>query len=227
MKQIRKQMTYANVMSTIAVFLVLGGATALAASHLHKNSVGTRQLKKNAVTAAKIKKNSVKTGKIKDDAVTGAKVRESTLGEVPVAAIAKSAASAANLDKYVPFGVMTVNSGESRILVSYGPFSLIGQCQVDGEALEANVIFATSEDHIAFGGDDSRMGDAGPGTPEPERIIEDPGATSSGPAVNSEGYEDAFDAQTPSGPSWQGTVESWASKDAGQCRWSGYILKTS
>ncbi|HEX5525734.1 MAG TPA: hypothetical protein VFX44_00885 [Solirubrobacterales bacterium] len=89
MNQIRKRLTYANVMSTIAVFLVLGGATALAAG-LAKNSVGSKQLKKNAVTAAKIKKNAVTTSKIKKDAVTGTQVKESTLGTVPSAAIASA-----------------------------------------------------------------------------------------------------------------------------------------
>jgi len=74
-KRVRKRLTYANVMSSIAVFLVLGGA-AVAATQLPKNSVGSKQLKKNAVTTAKIKK----------DAVTGAKVKESTLGTVPSAA---------------------------------------------------------------------------------------------------------------------------------------------
>lgn len=68
MKQIRKRLTYANVMSSIAVFLVLGGATAIAAG-LAKNSVGTKQLKKNAVT----------TKKIKNGAVTGAKVKAGSL----------------------------------------------------------------------------------------------------------------------------------------------------
>ena len=58
MKQLRKRLTYSNVMSSIAVFLVLGGATAFAAG-LAKNSVGSKQLKKNAVTSAKIKKNAV------------------------------------------------------------------------------------------------------------------------------------------------------------------------
>jgi hypothetical protein len=67
-KQIRKRFTYANVMSSIAVFLVLGGATAIAAG-LAKNSVGTKQLKKNAVT----------TKKIKNGAVTGAKVKAGSL----------------------------------------------------------------------------------------------------------------------------------------------------
>jgi hypothetical protein len=58
MHQIRKRLTYANVMSSIAVFLVLGGA-AYAASQLPKNSVGTKQLKKNAVTSAKVKNKSL------------------------------------------------------------------------------------------------------------------------------------------------------------------------
>lgn len=90
MNQIRKRLTYANVMSSIAVFLVLGGATAFAATELGKNSVGTRELKKNAVTAAKIKKNAVTGAKIKKDAVTGAKVKESSLGTVPSASLASS-----------------------------------------------------------------------------------------------------------------------------------------
>lgn len=92
MKQIRKRLTYANVMSSIAVFLVIGGASALAASQLAKNSVGTKQLKKNAVTKAKIKNNAITTAKIKKDAVTGAKVKESTLATVPSANVANGLA---------------------------------------------------------------------------------------------------------------------------------------
>ena len=52
MKQIRKRLTYANVMSSIAVFLVLGGA-AVAATQLPKNSVGSKQLKKNSSSRRK------------------------------------------------------------------------------------------------------------------------------------------------------------------------------
>jgi len=58
-KQIRRRLTYANVMSSIAVFLVLGGA-AFAAVQLPKNSVGTKQLKKSAVTSAKVKDGALK-----------------------------------------------------------------------------------------------------------------------------------------------------------------------
>jgi hypothetical protein len=64
LKQIRKRLTYANVMSSIAVFLVLGGA-AVAATQLPKNSVGAKQLKKEAVTKAKIKNDAVDSAKVK------------------------------------------------------------------------------------------------------------------------------------------------------------------
>lgn len=49
------KVTYSNVISTLCLFLLLGGGTAFAASHLGKNSVGAAQLKKTAITAAKVK----------------------------------------------------------------------------------------------------------------------------------------------------------------------------
>lgn len=58
--------TYANVASTLALVVALGG-TAYAAGP--RNSVGTPQLKKNAVTTAKIKNGAVTATKIKDGTV--------------------------------------------------------------------------------------------------------------------------------------------------------------
>ncbi|MBS1882496.1 MAG: hypothetical protein JSS97_06020 [Actinobacteria bacterium] len=48
MKHVRKRLTYANVMSSLAVFLILAGGTAFAATELAKNTVGTKQLKKGS-----------------------------------------------------------------------------------------------------------------------------------------------------------------------------------
>ena len=79
MKQIRKRLTYANVMSSLAVFLIIGGGAAFAATKLGKNSVGTKQIKNNAVTAAKIKKNSVTTAKIKAGSVTSSQIKAGTV----------------------------------------------------------------------------------------------------------------------------------------------------
>jgi hypothetical protein len=58
MRWLSRRMRYSNVMSTIAVFIALGGAS-YAAVTLPKNSVGTKQIKKNAVTSAKVKNGSL------------------------------------------------------------------------------------------------------------------------------------------------------------------------
>jgi hypothetical protein len=114
MKRLKSHLSYANVMSSIAVFLLLGGATALAAKK-NTQKVGTTQLKASAVTTNKIKNGAVansklaagavSTDKLADgsvvnskiadgsvtnsklgaDSVTGDKVNEATLGEVPAA----------------------------------------------------------------------------------------------------------------------------------------------
>ncbi len=80
MQHVRSRLTYANVMSTIGVFLLLGTGAALAAKQaLPKNSVGTKQLKSGAVTAAKLKKNAVTRVKIKKSAVDGSKIADNSV----------------------------------------------------------------------------------------------------------------------------------------------------
>ena len=141
MKQIRNRLTYANVMSSIAVFLVLGGATAFAAGHLGKNSVGSKQLKKNAVTSAKIKKNAVTTAKIKNNAVNGAKVKDGSLtgadinlgalGTVPKASDSDTVAgSTIRLINFVAEPV----TGPTQILNLDG-FTLTASCNAGDETV--------------------------------------------------------------------------------------------
>jgi hypothetical protein len=75
----RKHLTYGNVMSTIFVFLLLAGGTAMAAKQLGKKTVGTKQLKSNAVTTAKIKKGAVTKAKIKDGAIDNSKIADNAV----------------------------------------------------------------------------------------------------------------------------------------------------
>src|ERR1700761_7421548 len=89
--QLRKRVTYANVMSTIAVFLCLGGATAVAAGTLGKNTVGQRQLKSKSVTTGKLANNAVNGSKVADGSLTGADINVGALGNVPSATTAQSA----------------------------------------------------------------------------------------------------------------------------------------
>lgn len=82
MHQIRRRLTFANVVSCIALFVALGGAS-YAAVTLPKNSVGSKQIKKNAVTAAKIKKNSVNSSKVKNHSLKAVDFKPGQLPEGP------------------------------------------------------------------------------------------------------------------------------------------------
>jgi hypothetical protein len=54
----RKHLTYANVVSTLCLFILLGGS-AVAAVSLKRNAVKNRHIAKNAVTAPKVKNASL------------------------------------------------------------------------------------------------------------------------------------------------------------------------
>jgi hypothetical protein len=83
LNQIRKRLTYANVMSSIAVFLVVGGGAAFAA--LGKNTVGTAQLKRNAVKVGKLAPEAVKAGKLAKNAVPTNRLRDNAVSNEKIA----------------------------------------------------------------------------------------------------------------------------------------------
>lgn len=99
MKRLSDKATYANVVSTICLFLLLGGGAAYAASHikLGKNSVGAKQLKSNAVTTAKVKNGAITTAKIADGAVNGAKVLDRSLSAADIDQATLTSVRAANV----------------------------------------------------------------------------------------------------------------------------------
>jgi hypothetical protein len=95
MRQIRQRLTYANLASTLALFLVLGGG-AYAASKVSvpRNSVGTKQLKSNSVSAEKLKREAISTPKLRTGAVSEEKIAN---GAITSSKIADGAVSTAKL----------------------------------------------------------------------------------------------------------------------------------
>lgn len=102
MKQIRRHVTYANVMSSLAVFLILGGATAFAAvqkigaNEIKANSIKTGKIVKEAVTAGKIKSGAVTESRLADGAVTTNKLADNAVTTGKIANDAVTTAKIAN-----------------------------------------------------------------------------------------------------------------------------------
>lgn len=78
LRGIRNRLTYANVMSTLAVCVALGGVS-YAAVRLPKNSVGPVQIK-DAVTGLKVKNSSLTGADIKDKSLHAADFSGSVAG---------------------------------------------------------------------------------------------------------------------------------------------------
>jgi hypothetical protein len=142
-KQIRKHITFANVMSSIAVFLVLGGGAAYAAkkigsNEIKGNSITTGKIKKEAVSASKIKKNAVTTVKIANGAVTGAKLNLGTVGTVPNATHANSADNANTVGGQSAVKIFkTLTEGQSNVLVAtVAGFNITATCGTNDADVE-------------------------------------------------------------------------------------------
>ena len=73
------KLTYANVTSTLALFIAISGASAYAVTKLPDNSVGEFQLRSGAVTAKKIRKNAITAPKIKAQAVKQGKIANGSI----------------------------------------------------------------------------------------------------------------------------------------------------
>jgi hypothetical protein len=135
MKKMRPRLTFANVISCLALFVALGGS-AYAATQLKKNSVGTKQLKKNAVTEAKVGNEAITAAKVKSGTLTGTQIDVSTLGTVPSAKNATSANNAAN----------AINAQHAQIADSIQPPEAL---HLVGETGDPGVTFAPSWKNFA------------------------------------------------------------------------------
>jgi|GEM_PF-1393037 len=126
MTRIRRHLTYANVMSSIAVFLVLGGGAAYAAKKISGNqlkggSVTAVKIKRGAITASKLRKGAVRANKLSKGAVKTSKISNGAVTN------AKLANGAVTLEKLVPGFVAPVAEKLSRAAnVSAGGTVLAG-----------------------------------------------------------------------------------------------------
>jgi hypothetical protein len=142
LKQISKRLSYANVVSTLALFLAIGGATAYAVNQLPPKSIGAKQLRPGAVTADKIRKHAVtapkiEAGAIKNGKIAGGAVKEAKLANGSVSNT-KLANEAVSTEKIKGDAVTGAQISESTL------------SQVPSANNANNATFAESANPVAF-----------------------------------------------------------------------------
>jgi hypothetical protein len=164
------KLTYGNVVSTLALFIALGGVS-YAAATLPKNSVGSAQIKAKAVTEKKLAKGSVTSTAIKDGtisdadvkngSISGGKINAGSLGTVPFATNAGSAASSDQISGAVVKRVgpsadnvspSTAQAQATEIpLVSHGAVSVYAKCFTSSGSLYFGVYYKTTQNGALVG----------------------------------------------------------------------------
>jgi hypothetical protein len=205
----------ATAVALVALVAALGGS---AAALPGKRSVKRDDIAPNAVTGKAVKRNSL----------TGADIRERRLGEVPRAAAADSADSAASAEALAGlthFGPFTLAEGEQRELVVHGPVRVFGRCEDDAAQTKLSAIAVTSVPDSVVAGDDVRTY-FDPNTPELDRTFERPGAidNAGGGPSPSDGFDDQFWLRAPGGEPLYGTIGSTADADNQTCTVFGWTL---
>jgi hypothetical protein len=156
-QRIRSHLTYANVVATLALFLVLGGGTALASYVVSSNSqVGPNTISGHHVPTGKhanIIAGSVGGRDVADDSLRGDDISESTLGRVPSARLGgfgrsgsvvtcnpegsafSSCASTESLN--VPSGARALVLGRARAFVESDSSAGDGTCRLTTSSIGA------------------------------------------------------------------------------------------
>jgi len=219
--RIRKHLSFSNVIAALALFIALGGS----AYAVGKNTIGTKQIKNNAVTAKKIKNNAVIASKIKNGAVSGVKlgtvpggkVDVASLGKVPAAVQADSAASAttaASLDGQVEFFVK-LQGGQTQEIAKYGQVGLTATCRENEGGNDVIRITAfTTANGAVLSGDSDKNGGPNPAdflnvdTPDSDREFEEVSRTTGQTYVEAE-IDSGF-VMGPDGKTIVANTEGWA-----------------
>jgi hypothetical protein len=80
LKRLKRHLSFANVVSCLALFMALSGV-----AYAAKTIVKTQNLVNGAVTTAKIRNGAVTTGKLRNGGVTGQKIAPGTIGSSQLA----------------------------------------------------------------------------------------------------------------------------------------------
>jgi hypothetical protein len=159
---------------------------------------------------------SIDTREIKNNTIQGKDVRNGTLSSSDLGDSGKP------LRKYGP---IALNLNQSATLISYGGFTVVGQCLANGTGTRFRAIIATSGPGAAFGSGTDGAGALNPTTPEEDRVVRQLTAPLN-QFRHSGGASDGFSA-VGNGHSLEGTVHSTANGQSHNCRAYGTYTRIS
>ena len=125
----------------VAASVVAIGVLILATGVTAFGKIDGKKLKDKSVPGSKLMDKTITGSAVTDDALTGQQIDESTLGP---------AASASALVGSFDTGLVTANVGQTKQLLTLGPFSIEGRCA----AGSATIVMTTSVDdaNVTSGG---------------------------------------------------------------------------
>ena len=208
-RALRRPPSPSLVLAIIAVFISLGGVSyafatgSIDSREIKNNSVRSKDLRNNNVTTRDIRNGTIRGVDVRNNTLTGAQIDESTLGTVPNAATAgqastansaNTAGSAASLGGMSAHRVdsFTLSNGGSRVVGTFGPFTLTATCTINAANVDtARISITTSQNNSAYIGEneDADFDIADPpivyveasGTPTGTAAIDEDGPLALGP----------------------------------------------
>lgn len=142
--RIRKHLTYANVMATIAVFGVLAGGGAYAASKfkLKNNSVTSQKIVNGQVKKEDLAGGAVDSSKVADASLTGSDLAPGTVGPSSIAPAAQGARAYGYMSAS---GSLTRSKGVSAAFYTASPHKGIYCIQPQGFSASSAGLVATPD----------------------------------------------------------------------------------
>jgi hypothetical protein len=165
-QRLRSHLTYANVISTLCLFLLLGGtAVAVDGSLAGQNTVGSADIINGEVKADDLAPNSVGSGKIADRQVKNAELGPNAAssntiadegvqgidianGQVTGPDVGNDSLTAADVADIISSGGLTrIAVGEEKTLLQDGPFTVTATCQPEPVLERSLIVITSSEEH--------------------------------------------------------------------------------
>jgi hypothetical protein len=167
-QRLRSHLTYANVISTLCLFLLLGGtAVAVDGSLPGQNTVGSADIINSEVKSADLGSDSVSSGKILDGSVKNTDlgpnaVASNTIadggvqgidignGQVNGADVGNDSLTEDDIADIISSGGVTqIAIGDEKTLLKEGPFTVTASCADVGDPVFriSNVTITSSEEH--------------------------------------------------------------------------------